>query len=103
MYRPDLDLWVEDPEGRVAGYGLFWLDATTGVGLVEPMRTEERYWRRGLARHVLTVGVNRLVSLGATRAKVSYESDNPAAERLYLSCGFVPQTSSREYRRRRRT
>lgn len=103
LYRPDLDLWVEDTEGRVAAYGLFWLDPGTGVGLVEPMRTEEMYWRRGLARHVLTVGLNRLGSLGATRAKVSYESANPAAKDLYLGSGFQGQSSSREYRRKRRT
>jgi RimJ/RimL family protein N-acetyltransferase len=103
LYRPDLDLWVEDTEGRVAAYGLFWLDPATGVGLVEPMRTEEMYWRRGLARHVLTVGLNRLVSLGATRAKVSYESDNPASKHLYLGSGFRRQSSSRVYKRRRRS
>ena len=98
LYRPDLDIWVEDMEGEVAAYGLFWLDPTTGVGLVEPMRTEDRYWRRGLARHILTVGLDRLVSLGATRAKVSYESNNPAAKHLYLGSGFQGRSSSREYR-----
>lgn len=101
LYRPELDLWVEDNEGRVAAYGLFWLDPATGVGLVEPMRTEEMYWRRGLARHVLTVGLDRLASLGATRAKVSYESANPAAKHLYLGSGFQGRSSSRGYRRRR--
>ena len=101
LYRPDLDLWVEDAEGRVAAYGLFWLDPATGVGLVEPMRTEERYWRRGLARHVLTAGLERLVSLGASRVKVSYESTNRAAEKLYLTCGFRPVAPERLYRRRR--
>jgi RimJ/RimL family protein N-acetyltransferase len=103
LYRPDLDLWVEDAEGRVAAYGLFWLDPATGVGLVEPMRTEERYWRLGLARHVLTAGIDRLVSLGASRVKVSYESTNRAAEKLYLTCGFRPGAPERLYRRRRLT
>jgi len=103
LYRPDLDLWVEDAEGRVAAYGLFWLDPATGVGLVEPMRTEERYWRRGLARHVLTAGLERLVSLGASRVKVSYESTNPAAENLYLTCGFQPGAPESMYRRSRLT
>jgi len=103
LYRPDLDLWVEDTEKRVAAYGLFWFDPATGVGLVEPMRTEERYWRRGLARHVLTAGLERLVSLGASRVKVSYESTNPAAEKLYLTCGFRPGAPESMYRRRKRT
>ena len=103
LYRPDLDLWVEDAEGGVAAYGLFWFDPATGIGLVEAMRTEEKYWRLGLARCVLTAGLERLVSLGASRVKVSYESTNPAAEMLYLTCGFRPGASERLYRRRRRT
>ncbi|HKZ25139.1 MAG TPA: hypothetical protein VJ398_05040 [Acidimicrobiia bacterium] len=37
--------------GRVAAYGLFWFDLITGVELVEPMRTEEKYGRLGLVRH----------------------------------------------------
>jgi len=103
LYRPDLDLWVEDAEGQVASYGLFWFDPVTGVGLVEPMRTEKRYWRRGLARHVLTAGLGRLLSLGASRVKVSYESTNPAAKNLYLTCGFRPGAPESMYRRRRLT
>lgn len=103
LYRTDLDLWVEDADGRVAAYGLFWFDPATGVGLVEPMRTEERYWRRGLARHVLTAGLERLAKLGSSLVKVSYESTNTAAEKLYLTCGFRPGAPERLYRRRRLT
>lgn len=103
LYRSDLDLWVEDAEGKVAAYGLFWFDPVTGVGLVEPMRTEERYWRLGLGRHVLTAGLGRLAELGASRVKVSYVSSNPAAEKLYLTCGFRPGAPERLYRRRRLT
>lgn len=99
LYRPDLDLWVEDPNGKVAAYGLFWWDPATGVGLVEPMRTEEPFWRLGLSRHVLTTGLDRLAALGATRLKVSYITDNPAAERLYLTTGFRPDSTSTVYHR----
>jgi hypothetical protein len=101
LYRPDLDLWVEDSEGEVAAYGLFWWDPGTGVGLVEPMRTEQPYWRMGLARHLLTNGLDRLAKFGASRLKVSYETDNPAARELYLSCRFRPESTSRTFRRQR--
>ncbi len=47
MYRADLDLAVYAPNGDIAAYGLFWADPVTGVGLVEPMRTEDAY--QGLA------------------------------------------------------
>ncbi len=90
LYRPDLDLVVHDSDDRVAAYGLFWYDPETATGLVEPMRTEEDHQRRGLARHVLTAGLDRLADAGAKRVKICYEPDNPASGRLYRSVGFEP-------------
>jgi GNAT superfamily N-acetyltransferase len=90
LYDPTLDLAVEDGDGRVAGYALFWFDPTTLVGLLEPMRVEDDYQRRGLARWLLTVGLDRLARKGARRLKVGFVTD--AARSLYLGAGFV-QTS----------
>ncbi len=90
LYDPTLDLAVEDAGGRVAGYALFWFDPTTLVGLLEPMRVEEEYQRRGLARALLTNGLDRLARKGAHRLKVGFSTD--AARNLYLGAGFL-QTS----------
>ncbi len=90
LYDPTLDLAVEDADGRVAGYALFWFDHTTLVGLLEPMRVEDDYQRRGIARMLLTNGLDRLGRKGALRLKVGFETD--AARNLYLGVGFV-QTS----------
>ena len=90
LYRADLDLLVLDSRDRVAAYGLFWFDPETSTGLVEPMRTEDDHQRRGLARHVLTAGINLLVDAGADRIKICFEPDNPASRDLYLSVGFEP-------------
>ncbi len=90
LYDPTLDLAVEDAEGTVAGYALFWFDRATLVGLLEPMRVEDEYQRRGLARMLLTNGLDRLARNGARRLKVGFETD--AARDLYLGAGFV-QTS----------
>jgi predicted N-acetyltransferase YhbS len=90
IYDPTLDLAVEDADGRTAGYALFWRDETTGVGLLEPMRVEDEYQRRGLARMLLTTGLDRLAHAGARRLKVGFETE--AARALYLGAGFV-QTS----------
>lgn len=89
LYRPDLDLVVYDSSDDVAAYGLFWYDPVTATGLVEPMRTEADHQRRGLARHILTTGLQRLVEAGAERIKICYHPDNPASGSLYLSVGFV--------------
>ena len=100
LYRPELDLFVEAPNGEVASYALFWFDPVTSVGLLEPMRTEERYWRMGLARFVLASGLERLAALGSRRLKVNYEAGNVASRNLYLGAGFRPESTSRVYSRR---
>jgi predicted N-acetyltransferase YhbS len=92
LYDPAFDLAVETDDGRVAGYTLFWPDPTTGVGLVEPVRVEDEFARRGLARAMLTAGIDRLTARGMRRVKVSYGSK--AAGALYRGVGFVPTSTS---------
>lgn len=96
LYDPALDLAFETADGRVAGYSLYWFDPTTRVGLVEPVRVEEEFWRRGLAGAMLTAGIDRLVRRGAQRIKVSYESEAAAA--LYQGVGFRPKSTATWYR-----
>jgi len=90
LYRSDLDLAVLDRDDAVAGYGLFWYDPVTSTGTIEPMRTQDDHQRRGLARHILTTGVDLLAQAGAERISIGYEPDNPASGHLYRSIGFVP-------------
>ncbi len=84
LYVPELDLRVHAPDGQLAGYGLFWADPVTHVGLVEPMRTERQFQGQGIARHVLAAGLDRLARRGCKRAKVSSDI------MLYLQAGFRP-------------
>ena len=100
LYRPDLDLVILDSRDTVAAYGLFWYDPVTATGLVEPMRTEDDHQRRGLARHILTTGVDLLAEAGAERIKICYEPGNPASRHLYLSAGFQPDRETVVYSRR---
>jgi predicted N-acetyltransferase YhbS len=90
LYDPTLDLAIVDAVGTVAGYALFWFDPVTLVGLLEPMRVEEDYQRRGLARMLLTNGLDRLARKGARRLKVGFTTGT--ARSLYLGAGFE-QTS----------
>ncbi|MGA7757501.1 MAG: GNAT family N-acetyltransferase [Ilumatobacteraceae bacterium] len=90
LYRPDLDLVVHDRHDDVAAYGLFWFDPETATGVVEPMRTEDDHQRRGLARHVLTSGIDLLAAAGAERISIGWEPDNPASGHLYRSVGLEP-------------
>ena len=100
LYDPALDLAVEAADGQVAGYSLFWFDPVTAVGLVEPMRVEAPYERRGLARAMLTAGVDRLAERGARRLKVGYSTD--AAHALYSGSGFQLTSTGTSYSWRRR-
>lgn len=74
LYDPALDLTVETSDGRIAGYSLYWFEPTTRVGLVEPVRVEAEFQRKGLGRVRLCEGIDRLVARGAERVKISYES-----------------------------
>jgi ribosomal protein S18 acetylase RimI-like enzyme len=96
LYDPALDLAVETADGRVAGYSLYWFDPTTMVGLVEPVRVEDEFQRQGLARAMLSAGIDRLVTRGAQRVKISYETD--AAAVLYQGLGFRRTSRTTWYR-----
>ena len=100
LYSPGLDLAVVDGAGEVVAYGLFWADPVTGVGLVEPMRTEEAHRQKGLARSVLTEGLARLEGGGCDRFKVSFEHSNAAAKSTYLGAGFRLVSTTRTWQRR---
>lgn len=90
LYRSDLDLVVLANDDSVAAQGIFWFDPVTRTGVVEPMRTHDDHQQRGLARHVLTAGVNKLVAAGAELISIGYDPDNPASGHLYRSVGFEP-------------
>ena len=90
LYRADLDLFIVDDTDEAVAYGLFWPDPVTGVGLVEPMRTEDPHQGKGLARHIITAGIRKLVAEGSRRIKINWEGDNEPAARLYTSVGFEP-------------
>jgi GNAT superfamily N-acetyltransferase len=95
LYDPTLDLAVEDTDGTVAGYALFWFDPVTCVGVLEPMRVHDAYQRRGLARTLLSHGLDRLARRGARRLKVGFESER--ARQLYLGGGFAQTSVDRHF------
>jgi GNAT superfamily N-acetyltransferase len=101
LYDPALDLAAETADGQVGGYALFWFDPVTEVGMLEPMRVEDEYQRRGLASAMLTAGLDRLASRGAQRLKVGYATD--AARSLYVGAGFRVTSTATSYGWKRRS
>jgi GNAT superfamily N-acetyltransferase len=83
LYDPELDLCVYAPNGDVAGYGLFW--------------AEDAYERMGIARHVLTSGLDLVAKRGCTCLKIVYENANEVSTHIYRSSGFQPVLSTRTF------
>jgi ribosomal protein S18 acetylase RimI-like enzyme len=90
-YRLDLDCIVQVPDGRLAAYCVAWLDATNGVGELEPVGTHPDFRRLGLGSVVCRFALQRLRKEGAARAVVYADVDlaNPGPKALYESIGFV--------------
>jgi GNAT superfamily N-acetyltransferase len=86
LYDPELDLAVMMEDGEDAGYALFWFDEVTRVGILEPMRVEDAYQRRGLGRSLLAAGLERLAARGSERFKIQFGGGS--GRDLYLGAGF---------------
>jgi ribosomal protein S18 acetylase RimI-like enzyme len=102
-YRQELDCVVEAPDGSFAAYCLAWLDEATGVGELEPVGTDPRFARQGLAAAACTFALGQLRRLGA-HTSVVYARGDAAYRgplRLYESLGFRRYTESVTFRRTR--
>jgi GNAT superfamily N-acetyltransferase len=83
LYRRDLDLVAEAPDGEVAAFTTLWYDDVTRSGYFEPVGTVPEHQRRGLARALLQEGMRRIRRLGAVQVTVGGVSE--AAKKLYAS------------------
>lgn len=86
LYRRELDIVAEGPNGEIASFCTVWFDAVTRTGAFEPVGTAPEHQKRGLGKAVMTEGLIRLNRLGAAMATVS--SYTPPAHALYASVGF---------------
>lgn len=89
-YRPDLDLVVAAPDGRLAAFCIGWLHrGTDGVrGQIEPMGVHPDFRSLGLGRAILAEGLRRLYTQGAQEVFVETDNYRDAAFALYESVGF---------------
>jgi len=100
VYDPQCDMVVEAPDGRIAAFCIFWLDAVNSVALFEPVGTHPDFQKLGLGRAVLRAALLRQQQMGMYSAIVCTGDDNEAALRLYQSSGFTPQDRLVTYTRR---
>ena len=87
LYRPDLDLIVEDGDGRIAAFCLGWLAADHGVVQFEPIGVLSEFRGLGLGKAIVLEGFRRAKHLGATVAYINCGATNDAGNALYRSVG----------------
>lgn len=82
-YRPDMDLYIEAPNGDCASFGTMWIDEENRYANIEPLGTMPEYQGMGLGRALCAEAFRRAAALGATRSFM--QSRNP----FYRKIGFV--------------
>ncbi len=82
LYRADLVVMVEAPDGQFASYCGIWCDAAIPVAYVEPVATDPDYRRKGLGKAAVLEGIRRARELGVTRAIVG------SGQEFYRAIGF---------------
>ena len=87
-YRPDLDIVVESPDGRLVAFCVCWLDEATLDGRVEPLGCHKDFRKYALGRVALSAGLQRLQARGARKIFVETDQFRNTAFRLYESFDF---------------
>ena len=100
-YIPELDLVAVEPDGRLAGFCVCWLDRTGGstVGQIEPVGVRPDLVKQGLGRGILSQGLRQLYLLGAQQVYVETDSYRSPALGLYESVGFQVKQDVLVYRK----
>ena len=87
-YRPELDIVVAAPDGRLAAFCLLWLHPHGHTGQIEPMATHPDFQRLGLGSASIRAGLAQVAALGAKRALVGTSGSNHRSQGMYTGTGF---------------
>jgi ribosomal protein S18 acetylase RimI-like enzyme len=85
-YRPDLDVVVVSPNGRLAAFCIGWLHGKNGQ--IEPLGCHAEYRRYALGRIALAEVLRRLQAAGAAQIFVETDNYRNTAMKLYEHMGF---------------
>jgi len=83
LYRRDLDIIAEAPNGEIAAFSTIFYDDATRSAVCVLVGTAPEHQRRGLGKAVITKGLHRLQRMGGTRAFAN--GFDPPANALYRS------------------
>ncbi len=88
FYKPELDIVVESPYGRLVAFCICWFDENSHEGQVEPLGCHKDFRQYALGRVALSEGLHRLQSRGAKNIFVETDCYRNTAFRLYESFDF---------------
>lgn len=92
MMRPnvnlDLKIAVTNSSGEFVAYCGMWYDSRSQYAIVEPVATDPKYRRIGLAKAAVLEGIQRCKALGAKVAIVG------SSQQFYYNIGFRPYQTS---------
>jgi GNAT superfamily N-acetyltransferase len=83
LYRRDLDIVAEAPNGEIAAFCTIFYDDDTRSAVCVLVGTAPEHQRRGLGKAVINEGLRRLQRMGGTRAFAN--GFDPPANALYKS------------------
>ncbi len=100
-YIPELDLVAVEPDGRLAGLCVCWLDQSgrSAAGQIEPLGVRADLAKQGLGRGILLAGLRQLYRLGAQQVYVETDCYRSSALSLYQSVGFQVKQDVLVYRK----
>jgi ribosomal protein S18 acetylase RimI-like enzyme len=98
-YKPELDVVVESPDGRLVAFCVCWFDEKSLEGQVEPLGCHKDFRKYALGRVALSEGLHRLQALGAGHIFVETDNYRDTAFRLYESFDFEVIKNVHVYRK----
>lgn len=99
-FDPDDFLLLRDSDGRLVGYNWLKVEPGDAVGEIYVVGVEEGHAGQGLGRHLMNLGLARLVERGCSQAALYVDADNTRAVALYRSLGFTDHTIDVQYAQR---
>ncbi len=88
LYNNDLDLVAVAPDGRLAGFCIFWYRPDLKTVQIEPLGVHPDFQQLGLSQALMAEGFQRAASKGAEIARVETYSFSAPALKSYEAAGF---------------
>ena len=88
LYNPKLDLVTVAPDGRLAGFCIWWYAPHLKTAQIEPLGVHPDFQQLGLSQALMVEGFRRVAALGAETAHVETYSFSEPALKSYEAAGF---------------